>query len=344
DDPRRSLFPLWSSPRLPPNAARPALSRRPELRAFLCALCAATLAFLIGTRCEAAEDFRRFLEGVWPEAQAIGVTRTTFDAALRGVEPDLSLPDLVLPGRGEVKGQAEFTKTPAEYLSVGYLTALSTQGQQLLRQHAHWLAKIERELGVQPQFVLAIWGRETAFGVHRSGHYAIRVLATQAYLGRRKDMFPIELLQALKMLETGVRTRETMLSSWAGAMGLTQFMPSEYFALAYDLDGDGRKDIWTSIPDALASAANQLRHKGWVSSQSWGYEVELPKGTSCLLEGPDHVKPLSAWIALGVVRTGARAFPPSAREQPAFILAPAGAHGPTFLALENFMVLKRYNM
>jgi len=292
---------------------------------------------------QATDAFRRFLEGIWPEAQARGVSRATFDAAVRGVEPDLALPDLVLPGKGDVKGQAEFTKTPAQYLSAPYLAHLTEQGRALKTQHAVWLGKIERELGVQSQFVLAIWGRETAFGSHRSTYYVIKALATQAYLGRRKDMFRSELIYALKMLQDGVRTRDTLTGSWAGAMGLTQFMPSEFYTLAYDLDGDGRADIWGSVPDALGSAANQLRAKGWVPNQSWGYEVLLPKDVSCLQEGPDSARPVAEWIERGVARVSGD-FPAQARDQQAFILTPAGAYGPAFLALENFLVIKRYNM
>jgi lytic murein transglycosylase len=294
-------------------------------------------------RAQAGDAFRQFLEGIWPEAQAAGVSRATFDAALRGVEPDLALPDLVLPGRGDVKGQAEFTKTPAQYLSAAYLANLSAEGRSLETRHAVWLGKIEKELGVQRQFVLAIWGRETAFGSHRLNYYIIKALATQAYLGRRKDMFRSELIYALKMLQEGVRTRDTLTGSWAGAMGLTQFMPSEFYTLAYDLDGDGRADIWTSVPDALGSAANQLRAKGWVPNQSWGYEVRLPKDVSCLQEGPDNTRTVAEWMRLGVVRI-AGDFPPQALDQQAFILTPAGAYGPAFLALENFLVIKRYNM
>jgi lytic murein transglycosylase len=294
-------------------------------------------------RAQAGDAFRQFLEGIWPEAQAAGVSRATFDAAFRGVEPDLALPDLVLPGKGDVKGQAEFTKTPAQYLSAAYLANLSAEGRTLEARHAAWLAKIEKELGVQRQFVLAIWGRETAFGSHRSNYYIIKALATQAYLGRRKDMFRSELVYALKMLQDGVRTRDTLTGSWAGAMGLTQFMPSEFYTLGYDLDGDGRADIWTSVPDALGSAANQLRAKGWVPNQSWGYEVRLPKDVSCLQEGPDNARTVAEWMRLGVVRIGGD-FPPQALEQQAFILTPAGAYGPAFLALENFLVIKRYNM
>jgi lytic murein transglycosylase len=249
----------------------------------------------------------------------------------------------VLPGKTDVKGQAEFTKTPAQYLSAPYLANLTEQGKALQAQHATWLAKIERELGVQRQFVLAIWGRETAFGSHKSSYYVVKALATQAYLGRRKDLFRTELLYALKMLQDGVRTRETLTGSWAGAMGLTQFMPSEFYTVAYDLDGDGRKDIWGSVADALGSAANQLRAKGWVPNQSWGYEVRLPRDVSCLLEGPDNAKPLGEWVKLGVMRASGE-FPAHALDQQAFVLTPAGAYGPAFLALENFLVIKRYNM
>lgn len=292
------------------------------------------------------DGFRRFLEELWPDAQAQGVSRATFDAALRGVALDLTLPDLLLPGKKEsdAKGQAEFTRTPAEYLNSGYLASLAGQGRALLAKYRDVLDRIEREIGVPGPVVLAIWGRESAFGSHHSPHYAIQALATQAYLGRRKELFRTELVYALKMLQDGVRTRETMNASWAGAMGLVQFMPSEYYTLAYDLDGDGRKDIWGSVPDALASAANQLRAKGWVPGHSWGYEVRLPVGMSCRLEGPPSARPLREWAKLGVVRARGRQFPDQALDAEAFILMPGGAHGPAFLALENFMVIKRYNM
>lgn len=298
------------------------------------------------TMAQTSSGFRQFIEALRPEAEAQGVSRATFDAAFQEVEADLSLPDLVLPGRaqGEVKGQAEFTRTPAEYLNARYLANLAAQGRALRAKYAEVLAKIEREIGVPGEVVLAIWGRESAFGSHRSPHYAIRALATQAWLGRRKELFRTELIYALKMLEDGVRTRATMNASWAGAMGLTQFMPSEYYTLAYDLDGDGRKDIWTSVPDALASAANQLRARGWMPGQPWAFEVRLPADASCRLEGPERARSVREWTKLGVVRTRGRAFPDSVLEAQAFVLAPGGAHGPTFLALENFMVIKRYNM
>jgi len=296
-----------------------------------------------GAHAQSRDDFRRFLDALWPDAQKAGVSRATFDKAFRGVEPDLRLPDLVLPGRTEVKGQAEFTRTPAEYLDAKFLARLAAQGKTLQKRHAKWLAKIERELGVQRQFVLAIWGRETAFGAHHSRYYVIKALATQAFLGRRKDLFRTELIYALKMLEDGVRTRKNLTGSWAGAMGLTQFMPSEFYTVGHDLDGDGRLDIWNSVADALGSAAKQLREKGWVPGQTWGYEVRLPKNLSCALEGQENKRPLRDWVKRGVRRAKGK-FPAKALDQPAFILTPAGAHGPAFLALENFLVIKRYNM
>jgi lytic murein transglycosylase len=315
----------------------------------VCLSLAMCLPFLIHapqTMAQSSNGFRQFVEALWPEAEAQGVSRATFDAAFQGVEADLALPDLILPGKtqGQVKGQAEFTRTPAEYLNIGYLTNLAAQGRALLAKHAATLEKIEREIGVPGEVVLAIWGRESAFGSHRSPHYAIRALATQAWLGRRKDLFRSELIYALKLLEDGVRTRESMHASWAGAMGLTQFMPSEYYTLAYDLDGDGRKDIWGSVPDALASAANQLRAKGWLPGQPWGFEVRLPAVISCRLEGQPYARTVRDWAKLGVVRTRGRPFPDGTLDAQAFILAPGGAHGPAFLALENFMVIKRYNM
>jgi lytic murein transglycosylase len=294
----------------------------------------------------AQASFQAFVESLWPEARGKGVSRATFNAAFKGVQPNLSLPDLVLPGKTErdVKGQAEFTKTPAEYIDRAYLARLAVQGKVLAAEHRATLDKIEREIGIPRQYVLAIWGRETAYGRHKATHYAIQALATQAYLGRRKEMFRGELIYALKMLQDGVRTRDNIKSSWGGAMGLTQFMPSYYYQLAYDLDGDGRKDIWNSIPDALASTANQLRDKGWVANLPWATEVRLPPQVTCQLEGPPHARTVRDWLKLGVTRVRNEAFPQHVLDADAFVLTPAGANGPVFLAFENFMVTKRYNM
>jgi lytic murein transglycosylase len=317
------------------------------LRGFIC-LAAAAMLLVLGANARAdagvSEGFARFVAELWPDAQKMGVSRATFDRAFRGVTPDLSIPDLVLPGQTKPPGgQAEFTKTPAEYLNLGHLNRLADQGRKLAGRYHDTLTAVEKRFGVPGATVLAIWGRETAFGTYKLPHYAIRVLATQAYVGRRKDLFRKELLYALKMLEDGVRTVDTMKSSWAGAMGLTQFMPSEFYTSATDMDGDGRKDMWNSVPDALGSAAQQLQQKGWVAGLQWGYEVRLPKSASCLWQGEDNAKTVAEWAKAGVVPARGGSFPANAANARAWILTPAGAYGPIFLVHENFMVIKRYN-
>ena len=156
-------------------------------------------------------------------------------------------------------------------------------------------------------------------------------------------MFRNELLNALRLLEQRVIAPEALRSSWAGAIGLPQLMPSEYYLWAYDLDKDGRKDIWTSIPDALASAANQLKGKGWTAGQNWGVEVRLSPEVDCALEGPLNSRPLSEWAGLGITLSGGRPFRPDHVAQQAYLMMPAGGYGPAFLVFENFKVLKRYN-
>lgn len=288
--------------------------------------------------------FTKFLDSLWPEAKALGVTRPVFDAAFANLEPDLSLPDLMLPGRDQTgsKGQAEFTRPPAEYLDKAYLGRLADTGKQLAAKHKAALDKIEREIGVDRYSLLAIWGRETAFGSYKLPHDAIRVLATEAWLGRRKDMFRNEILQALKMLQAGV-PRAEMRSSWAGAVGLTQFMPSEYFQYATDIDGDGKIDIFNSVPDALASAAKQLKGKGWVAGQGWGFEVRVPKGSDCSLEGPLQARAVAEWAKLGFVRARGKPWTQAELGLEAYLMMPAGAYGPAFLVTENFRVIRRYN-
>ena len=292
----------------------------------------------------AAESFQVFLNGVWPEAQALGVSRKTFDAAFRGVKPDYSLPDLIIKGRkrDDSAGQAEFTKSAMDYLDPKYLSRLAIQGRKFMKQHDRALANIEKTTGVDRYIVVAIWGRETSYGRHVLRHDAIRVLATQAYVGRRKDRFRKELLYALKMLQDGV-PRSKMRSSWAGAVGLTQFMPTEYYSHAADGDGDGRTDIFNSVPDALASAAHQLANKGWVRGLHWGYEARLPKNGDCSLEGPPGARTTGEWVKLGFERAGPKQFGIGELGHEAYLMMPSGAYGPAFLATENFQVIRRYN-
>lgn len=305
------------------------------------------IAALLAMPAPAAADARleAWIAGLWPEAEAAGVSRATFDKALRGFTPDLKLPDLDIPGRpsNDARGQAEFTRAPADYLDRAYLMRLAATGRDLLAKHKETLEKIERKLGVDRYSVLAIWGRETAFGHHKLPHDALNVVATQAYLGRRKEMFRAELIAALRMLESGI-PRARMRSSWAGAMGLTQFMPSEYFTHAHDLDGDGKADIWDSVPDALASAASQLKGKGWVAGQTWGYEVRLTREADCGYEGPTQARPIAEWAKLGLRRANGRPWTEQQLALEAYLMSPAGGYGPSFLVLENYKVIRRYNM
>lgn len=289
--------------------------------------------------------FQAWLRSLWPEAEQLGVSRATFDAATRGLEPDLSLPDLVIPGRPEAppRGQAEFVQTPADYLREATLASLAAQGRKLLDQHRATLLRIEREFGVPPHVVLAIWGRETAFGGYRLPHSAIRVLATQGFYGRRKDLFRNEFLMALKMLEEGHVALADMRSSWGGAMGMTQFLPSEFYKQAVDFDGDGRRDIWRSAPDALASAAKQLADKGWQPGKHWAYEVRVPAGLDCTIANPDYTLTLGEWLQRGFAPARSRKLDAAELGEKASLLMPAGVYGPAFLILKNYYVIKDYN-
>lgn len=292
----------------------------------------------------AADPFRDFLESLWPEAQAEGVSRATFDAAFRGLTPDYSLPDLIIAGRkrDDSAGQAEFTKSAFEYLNPKYLASLAVQGRKFLKDHEKHVINIEKNTGVDRYIMVAIWGRETAYGTHKLPHDAIRVLATQAFTGRRKDEFRLEIIAALKMLQAGV-PRSKMRASWAGAVGLTQFMPTEYFKHLEDGDGDGKADIFDNVPDALASAARQLANKGWVRGLRWGYEVHMPPRGDCSLEGPPGERTIGEWRQLGFQRAGAKPFRPEEDGIRAYLMMPSGAYGPGFLATENFKVIRLYN-
>lgn len=304
------------------------------------------LMFALGNAAFAADPaFQRWLDSLWPQAQAMGVSRQTFDAATRNVEPDLTLPDLDIPGRpGQPpRGQAEFVQPPADYIKESNIARLADQARKLAAEHARTLASIDQKLGVPGNVLLAIWGRETAFGGYKLPKNAITVLATQGYYGRRKEMFTQELLYALKMLDEGHLQLADMRASWGGAMGLTQFLPSEFYKHAVDFDGDGKKDIWHSVPDALASAAQQLVNKGWQRGLHWAYEVRAPQVVDCTMGVPEVTRPLGEWIKQGFVPAYGRK--PSAAElaEPASLLQPEGIYGPSFLTLKNYYVIKQYN-
>src|SRR6201989_2276695 len=202
---------------------------------------------------------------------------------------------------------------------------------------------IERRLGVPATVVLAIWGRETDYGRYTLPDDLLRVLATQAYVGRRKDQYRGEFVLALKILGEGNVTRKDMRASWAGATGLTQFLPSEFYKHGVDLDGDGRIDIWHSVPDALASAAQQLVNKGWQPGLRWAYEVRAPAGVDCTQGVPEVTRPIGDWLRAGFVLVRGQRLSAAEQAQPASLLQPEGIYGPAFLTTKNYFVIKEYN-
>jgi lytic murein transglycosylase len=330
-------------PELKIDRARPWPLR--HRRALGMAVGLALVGSLLATDALAKASFEAFLAALRPDAVARGIAGATFDRETSGLAPDLTLPDLVHPGRPDAapKGQAEFTVAPQDYVSSKRIAALMSEGRALARKHAGPLAKIESQIGVDASAVLAIWGRETAFGKYKPRHDAIRALATQAFAGRRKDLFRDELLHALKLIDDGRLKRAEMRASWAGAMGLTQFMPSEFYASTVDLDGDGRIDLFGSVPDALGSAATQLKQKGWIAKLPWGIEVRPGPKVDCANEGPGNARPLGEWARLGVVRVDGRPLDPAHHAATAYMMSPGGTYGPQFLVTENFKVLRAYN-
>src|SRR3989440_3161976 len=312
----------------------------------LTALLLAALSLLATPLAASATDgsFQRWLSELWPVARELGVSRATFDAATRSLEPDLSLPDLVIPGRPDRQpAQAEFVQTPAEYLKESAFDRLAAQGRALAAQHRATLETIEQRFGVPGPVVLAIWGRETNYGAAKLPYNAIRALATQAYLGRRKEQFREEFLLALKMLQEGHVTLAAMRSSWAGAMGHPQLLPSGFYKYAIDFDGDGRRDIWNSVPDALGTIANHLAELGWQRGQRGSYEVKVPHASDCTVAQPEVKMTVGEWIKRGYLP--AYRVKPTAAElaQEASLLMPAGLYGPSFLVTKNYFVLKDYN-
>ena len=315
------------------------LDRVPVIAAVLAVMAS------VAPACAADAGFTQFIASLWPEAQAAGVSRATFDAETRGLEPDYKLPDLILPGRPATgaPSQAEFVQVPADYVREASIAALAAEGQRLMAKYRAPLAAIEARFGVPATIMLAIWGRETDYGRYTLPYDAVRVLATQAYVGRRKDTYRNEFILALKIIGDGDVARKDMRSSWAGATGLTQFLPSEFYKHGVDFDGDGHRDIWHSVPDALASAAQQLVNKGWQPGVRWAYEVKAPANADCTLGVPEVTRPIGEWLRAGFVPVRGQQLSAAEQAQPASLLQPEGIYGPAFLTTKNYFVIKEYN-
>ncbi|MGD0026318.1 MAG: lytic murein transglycosylase [Xanthobacteraceae bacterium] len=277
----------------------------------------------------AAADFQNFVEGLWPDAQAAGITRQTFDAAFAGVSVDPRVIALV-------QKQPEYGKPIKAYVEEIASPARIEAGRRKAAEWAKTFAAVEQKYAVGRAAILGIWGIETSFGSEKDKWDVIRSLATLAQASDRAPYFRTELINALKMLQQDAVDRKRMLGSWAGAMGQPQFMPSDYLDYAVSFSGGGRSDIWTSVPDVLASIANYLHRDGWDANLPWGFEVVVPAGFDYLRSRGSF----AAWKQLGVKRADGAEMP-SAGD--AIMFFPAGASGPAFLVTANFNVIKLYN-
>jgi len=281
--------------------------------------------------------FQKWVSGFYGTAAKSGISRSTYDKAFSGVTaPD---PDVLEKARY----QPEFTTEVWDYLDSRVNPYTISKGREMGSQHKRTLDAIERHFGVDATILLAIWSMESNYGEILTKtdrlHYVPQALATLAYADRKRAKFARQqLVAALKILQSGdISTRE-MTGSWAGAMGHTQFIPTSYLAFAIDADGNGHRDIWNSIPDALATAANLLKKNGWRTGETWGYESVAPRGGA---KYNGQTKTLAQWAALGFTRPGGKGFPVGDRR--AELKMPGGANGPAFLMTKNFFVIKRYN-
>ncbi|BAN46537.1 lytic murein transglycosylase [Metapseudomonas resinovorans] len=272
------------------------------------------------------DDFRR-------TALAQGITAATFDRAFADVTPD---PKVIAADRS----QPEFTRPVWEYLEGAISPYRVRKGQSLLEQNSATLDAIEQRFGVDRAPLVAIWGMESSFGQFMGDMSVIRSLATLAYEGRRPEFAQAQLLAALEILQHGDVQPYGMLGSWAGAMGQTQFIPTTYNSHAVDFDGDGRRDIWKSSADALASAAHYLQASGWRKGQPAALQVQLPAGFDYAHADGDIRKSVAQWQAMGV-QVGAQGA--ALGGDSASLLLPAGHRGPAFLVLDNFRAILKYN-
>jgi membrane-bound lytic murein transglycosylase B len=283
---------------------------------------------------QAAAQFRSCVEQTWPEAERRGVSPQSFAQATTHLEPDLRIMDLL-------DAQPEFNKSVWDYLDLLVSDPRIQAGRDVLARYEATFAAAERAYGVDRSIVAAIWGIESNYGAAIGERSVVRSTATLACIGRRQAYFREEFLSALEILSHGDIRPDRLKGSWAGAFGPTQFMPTAFKRYAVDFDGDGRRDVVDSIPDVIASTANNLHVDGWIPGQAWGYEVVVPQGFDFRLADRARQYAIADWERLGLRRADGKPFPrPSDR---AFLLVPAGAHGPAFLMLNNFRVIMRYN-
>jgi len=290
--------------------------------------------FVVGQRGLCADDFSSWLYNFRQEASSKGISESTLHEALDGLQP---IPRVLELDRR----QPEFTQTFWHYLDGRVTDARIERGKFLLKIHKDLLESIEKQYGVQPRFLVAFWGLETNFGDYMGSFPVIGSLATLAHDPRRSDFFRSELLDALKIIDEGSVSAANMMGSWAGAMGQPQFMPSTFVRYAVDQDGDGRRDIWYTLPDVFASAANFLAKSGWQGDRTWGREIKLPSGFDLEMTGLEVEKTLADWQSLGVRKINGDDLPRVNIK--GSIVLPAGYDGPAFLVYNNFRSTLRWN-
>ena len=283
---------------------------------------------------QSATPFDSWLSALRQDARQRGISEVTLDRALTGLRPNPKVVELD-------RRQPEFTQTFWTYLDKRVTKKRIERGRQMLKKHRRLLEEIYRAYGVQPRFLVAFWGLESNFGDYQGSFNVIQSLATLAFDPRRARFFRTQLLDALEILDEGHTEPERMLGSWAGAMGHVQFIPSTFARYAVDHDNDGRRDIWTSLPDAFASAANYLKSVGWRGDQIWGREVILPAGFDWDQSGLEVQRPVTAWRRMGITRSNGRALP--ATQIAASVVLPAGHRGPAFLVYRNYRSIMIWN-
>jgi membrane-bound lytic murein transglycosylase B len=295
----------------------------------LCLLLAAALLLSPVPPAQSKPSFRNYIDSLYPEAADAGVDWETFEAATAGLQPNNKILKFT-------RSQPEFKRSIGQYVEKRVTPGLVQSGRQVARKYAKTLAAIEQKYGVDRYVVLAIWGMETNYGGFIGNSDTLQSLATLAYAGYRGDYFQKEFINALLVLQQEKLSRAQLRGSWAGAVGHTQFMPSSFLKYAVDHTGDGKRDLWGSRPDALASAANYLKGNGWTRGDRFAYQVTLPEGLD-LTKADDTY---NNWLRRGVRRTDGGELPDRGS---ATLLFPSGIEGLAFLATNNFMVIKSYN-
>lgn len=283
-----------------------------------------------------SRSFEQWLTEFTRTARNAGIEGWALEQAFTGISAD---PSII---RAD-ESQPEFTRPVWQYLEGALSSWRIARGKAVLAEHRRTLDLIEERYGVDRYTLVAIWGMESNYGQQMGDKNIIRSLATLAWHGRRAAFWEDQLMAALRILQNGDVSSRAMIGSWAGAMGQTQFMPTTYLEHAVDFDGNGKRDIWNSSADALASAANYLNNSDWQRGAGWGHEVRLPTLFDHALADGEQRKPLAEWLQLGVELDGAASLSAEQLQQEASIFLPAGYRGPAYLQLNNFRSILRYN-